>query len=118
MKEGAPTAASAAAVGNNRLPWQPRLSGRAEVLETVDLAAEEGFLWQPISMSVPECTADDLDCDATVRYCLIHMGEYQENPWKYPMSAMLQKKSACLKSENARAYRLSTLRVSRTVSTC
>ena len=83
-----------------------------KVLETVDFRAATGFLWQPQAMNGLQCPAGEgTECDATVTYCLISIGAYQENPWKFPMAAMLQKKSECSKPERSRAYRLSTLRV-------
>lgn len=82
-----------------------------DVLETVDLSAEDGYLWQPMSMSKLTCPAGEGDCEATMIYCLLNIGEYQENPWKYPMAAMLQKRSECSNAAKTRAYRLSTLKV-------
>lgn len=86
------------------------------ISETVDLETPgEGLLWQPTSMSPLRCgeaagvAADE--CEATVRFCLMKMAEYQETPWKYPMAVMLQKKSGCSKAENLRSFRLSALRV-------
>ena len=89
----------------------PVRSTPTEVLDTVDFTAREGLLWHPISMRSVVCPAGEEDCDAVVRFCLIRIAEYQENPWKYPMAAMLQKMSQCQSPENSRAYRLSTLRV-------
>lgn len=86
--------------------------------DKVDLRAPgEGVLWQPTSMTGLECPrggdgfADPDGCDATVRFCLMKVGEYQETPWKFPMATMLQKRSGCSKSANVRAFRLSALRV-------
>lgn len=90
-----------------------RFDSPAAVLDTVDLSADEGFLWQPVSMRSTVCTAAEEDCEATVRFCLISIAEYQENPWTFPMAVMLQKRSQCTKSEKARSFHLSTLRVSR-----
>lgn len=85
------------------------------VSETVDLTAEgEGLLWLPTSMSPPDCPGgpqDEDGCDSTVQFCLMNVREYQETPWQFPMAAMLQMRSACRKPENARAFRLSALRV-------
>ena len=114
---GHPPSAAAAAVRSKGMAGHvPVYSTPTQVLETVDLTAEEGLLWHPISMRSVVCPPDaeeELGCDAVVRFCLIHMAEYQKNPWKYPMAAMLQKMSQCQAPENSRAYRLSTLRVSR-----
>eukprot|EP00752_Nemacystus_decipiens_P004564 g4166.t1 len=88
------------------------------VSDTVDLTTDkEGFLWLPTSMSPPECSSgeaggreDESSCESTVHFCLMDIADYQQTPWKYPMAAMLQKKSLCNKSDNMRAFRLSTLR--------
>ena len=91
------------------------------VSDTVDLTTDqEGMLWLPTSMTPPECSGgraeegddEEYSCESTVRFCLMDIAEYQQTPWKFPMAAMLQKKSLCNKSDNMRAFRLSTLRVS------
>lgn len=103
------------AQGTKRLKIPPNMraikNDRAPLLDTVDLSADEGFLWLPISMSPPICIEGEEDCEAMVRFCLITVSEYQENPWKYPMSVMLQKKSECNKADKSRAFHLSKLRV-------
>eukprot|EP00752_Nemacystus_decipiens_P012766 g11306.t1 len=87
------------------------------VSDTVDLTTDkEGFLWLPTSMTPPECSGgqgggeDGSSCDATVRFCLTNIARYQQMPWRYPMAANIQGKSSCHKSDNLRAFRLSTLR--------
>lgn len=100
-------------VPKNMLARAPAFSMPTDVLDTVDFTAEEGLLWHPVSMKSIVCPEGEEDCDAVVRFCLIHIDEYQANPWKYPMAAMLQKRSQCMSPDNSRAYRLSTLRVSR-----
>lgn len=94
----------------------PRIESMPPPADEVDLTTDEdGKLWLPMNMSPPECSgSEEADgCESTVRFCLMHVGEYQESPWKYPMAAMLQKRSDCRLRENARAFRLSALRVRR-----
>lgn len=98
----------------------PRPTGQrvptVPVSDKVDLTAHgEGLLWLPTSMTPPECSGaedDGSSCDSTVRFCLMNIAEYRQTPWKFPMAAMLQKKSLCNKADNMRAFRLSALRVS------
>lgn len=89
-----------------------RPSSRVEVLDAVDLTAPKGFLWQPMSVGRLDCSKTHEFCETTVYYCLMKIGEYQENPWKFPMATMLQRHSGCGNPGSGRAYLLSTLRVS------
>lgn len=83
-----------------------------EVPDTVDFNAPQGFLWQPTSLGKLNCPSEE-PCQSTVRFCLMSVGDYQANPWKFPMAAMLQKHSKCNTIGNSRTYALSTLRVRR-----
>lgn len=100
--------------GNNVMKAASAKLASVSVSDTVDLDADrDGVLWLPTSMTPPQCGgSEEADgCESTVRFCLIEIDEYQESPWKYPMAAMLQKRSKCHAAENIRAFRLSALRV-------
>lgn len=87
-----------------------RESSTLEAQTTVDFSAPEGFLWQPTSMTGLNCEGNSV-CEAKIRYCMIDIRAYQENPWKFPMAVMLQKHSHCNAPRNQRLYLLSALRV-------